>query len=37
LRDAGFTQTGEVSVMPGGAVRFVYGTTARVAESKGAS
>ncbi len=25
LRDAGFTQTGEVSVIPGGAVRYVWG------------
>jgi hypothetical protein len=26
LRDAGFAQTGEVPVVPGGAVRFVWGS-----------
>ena len=33
LRDAGFAATGEVSVVPGGAVRFVWGS-ARVADAK---
>ena len=28
LRDAGFASTGEVSVIPGGAVRYVFGTVA---------
>jgi len=31
LRDAGFAQTGEVAVVPGGAVRYVFGTAASVA------
>jgi hypothetical protein len=26
MRDAGFSQTGEVPVVPGGAVRFVWGS-----------
>jgi len=34
LRDAGFVSTGEVSVMPGGAVRYVYGTVAAMAEPR---
>jgi SAM-dependent methyltransferase len=34
LRDAGFTTTGEVAVVPGGAVRFIWGSNARVAEAK---
>jgi SAM-dependent methyltransferase len=32
LRDAGFTQTGEVTVVPGGAVRYVWGNTSGVAD-----
>ena len=33
LRDAGFVSTGELSVMPGGAVRFVWGGTSAVRET----
>ena len=33
LRDAGFVSTGEVSVMPGGAVRYVWGATSAVRET----
>jgi hypothetical protein len=32
LRDAGFAATGEVAVVPGGAVRYVFGTVAPMAE-----
>lgn len=31
LRDAGFTTTGEVAVVPGGAVRFIWGSASRTA------
>ncbi|MCU0669674.1 MAG: methyltransferase domain-containing protein [Myxococcota bacterium] len=34
LADAGFGTTGEVAVVPGGAVRFIWGTSARVADAK---
>ncbi|RIL02591.1 MAG: hypothetical protein DCC71_16225 [Proteobacteria bacterium] len=34
LRDAGFDTTGEVAVVPGGAVRFIWGASGRVAEAK---
>jgi len=34
LREAGFATTGETAVVPGGAVRFIWGS-ARVAEGKG--
>jgi hypothetical protein len=34
LRDAGFTQTGAVGVVPGGAVRYVWGTAASVADAQ---
>jgi hypothetical protein len=34
LGDAGFAATGEVAIVPGGAVRFIWGSAARVADTK---
>ena len=34
LRDAGFASTGEVAVIPGGAVRYVFGTVTPMAEPR---